>query len=219
MNTVAARRPSREDARMKLYYTATSPFVRKVLLVAHETGLASKIETVFLRPSPLAVNPELSRENPLSKIPALVVRPGEPALYDSPVICEYLDSLHEGKKLIPPSGPARFEVLRTQALADGILDAAILVFYERKERPTELHWAPWIDGQCAKVQQALDALEQSAPFGDPDAPDLGQLAVAATLGWLEFRKPVERVLEGRPRLTEFYARIVTRPSMVATMPH
>jgi glutathione S-transferase len=205
-------------AKMKLYQTPTSPFVRKVLLVAHETGLISQLEPELLRPSPLHVDATLSKGNPLSKIPALL-REGEPALYDSRVICEYLDSLHDGRKVIPASGGARFEVLRQQALADGILDAAILVFYELRERPSALHWPDWIEGQKAKAQQGLSALEQEAPFGDPRAPTLGHLAVASALGWLEFRSVLSPLWDGRPRLRAFFDAFRARPSMVATEPH
>lgn len=171
---------------MKLYHTQTSPFVRKVMLVAHELGLADRIETVFLRPNALSPDAELSRQNPLSKIPCLVVAEGgrELALYDSVVICEYLDAL-AGGRLIPAGGAARWEVLRRQALADGILDAGIQVFYERLHRPAELQWEAWMEGQRKKVHQGLDALEREVgelEEGGGGVPlDLGWLAVAAAI--------------------------------------
>ena len=202
---------------MKLYYTPTSPYVRKVLVTAHELGLAGRIETVLLRPSPMQADPVLSRENPLSKIPALVCDDGRP-LYDSPVICEYLDALAGGGRVLPASGDARWEVLRTQALADGILDAAVLVFYERTQRPPALHWEAWLEGQSQKARQGLDALDaQAESFAE--APDLGQIAAACTLGWLVFRAPLGDVFAGRPRLAAWYARFAERPSMQATVPH
>lgn len=213
---------------MKLYHTQTSPFVRKVMLVAHELGLADRIETVFLRPNALSPDPELSRQNPLSKIPCLVVRDGEDgesggrelALYDSVVICEYLDAV-AGGRLIPAVGAARWEVLRRQALADGVLDAGIQVFYERLHRPAELQWEAWMEGQRHKVHQGLDALEREVreiEEGGGWVPvDLGWLAVAAAIGWLEFREVVE-VRAGRPRLTAWYEGFCERPSMVATWP-
>jgi len=202
---------------MKLYYTPTSPFVRKALVSAHELGLASQIETVLLRPSPTQADPTLSRENPLSKIPALVLDEAT-SLYDSVVICEYLDALAGGGRIIPPASPARWEVLRAQALADGILDASILVFYERLHRPKELHWTPWLDGQTQKSLQGLDALESQAPrFGD--SPDIGQIAAACAVGWLEFRAPFGDIRAGRPRLFAWYDRFAQRPSMTATAPH
>ena len=115
---------------MILYHTPTSPFVRKVLVAAHELGLTDRLETRFLRPVPTKADPALSAANPLSKIPALILEDGS-ALYDSAVICDYLDTLHAGPRLVPASGPLRFRALRQQALCDGILEAAILVFYER----------------------------------------------------------------------------------------
>src|SRR5262245_38024595 len=127
---------------MRLFYTATSPFVRKVLVAAHELGIQSRIETTFLRPSPLKTDPTLSQVNPLSKIPALVLDDGT-TLFDSTVICEYMDTLHERAKLVPAGGPERWRVLRGQALCDGILDAGILFFYEKKWRPAERQWTDW----------------------------------------------------------------------------
>jgi glutathione S-transferase len=97
---------------MKIFYTPTSPFVRKVLVCAHELGLADRVETVLLRPSPTHADPTLSNENPLNKIPALLRDDGR-ALYDSPVICEYLDALAGGGKILPRDGDARWDVLRT----------------------------------------------------------------------------------------------------------
>ncbi len=201
---------------MKLYYTATSPFVRKVLVCAHELGLAARIETVALRPNPLQSDPTLSAENPLNKIPALVTDEG--SLYDSPVICEYLTSLVPTQTLLPASGPARWSTLRVQALCDGILDAGILVFYERQQRPRELWWPAWLDGQAQKALQGLDALEREAgAFGD--APDLGQIAAGAALGWLEFRNVLGDLRSTRPALFRWYDRFGARPSMQATEPH
>jgi glutathione S-transferase len=202
---------------MKLYHTPTSPFVRKVMVVAHEAGLASRITTTFLRPVPIKADVDLSRDNPLSKIPVLVTDDGV-ALYDSAVICEYLDTLHAGKRLIPREGPERWQTLRVQALADGILEAAILVFYERTLRPEEKHWAPWLDGQTGKVTQGLDALDRDASrFGE--AVDLGQICAGVTFGWLAFRGALGDVRKGRPSLSAWYDRFRERDSMKATEPH
>ncbi|MEZ4393697.1 MAG: glutathione S-transferase N-terminal domain-containing protein [Polyangiales bacterium] len=202
---------------MKLYYTPTSPFVRKVLVCARELGLEGRVETVLLRPSPTQADPTLSRENPLSKIPALVRDDGR-ALYDSRVICEYLDALAGGGRLLAADGDARWDALRAQALADGVLDASILVFYERLHRPKELHWEPWLQGQTQKALQGLDALDALAP-GFSDTPDLGQIAAACAVGWHLFRAPLGDVLADRPALARWYARFAERPSMLATAPH
>lgn len=205
---------------MKLFHTPTSPFVRKVMVTAHELG--APLATVFLRPSPMAPDATLSASNPLSKIPALVLDPheGGEVLYDSPVICEYLDATF-GPRLLPAAGPERWRTLKLQALADGVLDAGILVFYERTQRPKELHWEAWLAGQTTKVLQGLDALDAlAADWGDgPDAVDLGRIAAACALGWLAFRDVVGPMREGRERLFAWYDRFAQRPSMVATAPH
>ena len=201
---------------MRLFHTPTSPFVRKVMVVAHEAGLAAQIETVFLRPTPTQADAALSRVNPLSKIPALILDDGE-VIFDSPVICEYLDGLHAGPRLFPGEGMARWRALRTQALCDGILEAAISVFYERSLRPSELHWEPWLSGQVSKAMQGLDALDQAVgEFGD--AVDIGQVSAGVTVGWLAFRGLLGDVLVGRPRLAAWYEVFARRPSMVATAP-
>lgn len=202
---------------MKLYYTPTSPFVRKVLVAAHETGLASRIETVFLRPSPLEANPELSLANPLSKIPALVFDDGS-AIYDSAVICDYLDSLHTGRKLVAVAGSERWRTLRLQALCDGIIEACVQIFYERLNRPKELWWQPGLDGQAQKAHQALDALEAEVDSLGKQV-TLGHVCVGVTVGWLEFRDVLGDIRKGRPRLSAWYDAFAVRPSMQATMPH
>jgi len=201
---------------VKLYYTPTSPFVRKVLVVAHELGLQGQIEKILLRPTPLKADPELSRVNPLNKIPALVLDDGS-ILYDSSVIVEYLATLGwEGTRVLPASGPERLRARRLEALADGVLEAAILVFYEKHNRPEALWFAPWLDGQSEKARQGLDALEAEAgSFGEAD---LGAICAAVTFAWLEFRKPLGDIREGRPNLTAFYERFAARPSMTATVP-
>jgi glutathione S-transferase len=201
---------------MRLFYTASSPFVRKCLIAARELGLENRIETTFLRPAPTRAVPELSAVNPLAKIPALVLDDGM-VLYDSPVICEYLDTLHQGRKLVPPSGPERWWTLRVQALCDGIIEAGIAVRFEFVERPEEFRWDGWVRGQTEKAVQGLDALERECTkFGE--AVDLAQIAAAAAIGWLEFRNPIGEIRAGRPKLTAFFERFSKRPSMLATMP-
>src|SRR3954454_297360 len=120
---------------MQLRYAATSPFVRKVMVIAIETGLVDRIETIAAPGSPLKPNRGGPAAAPLAKIPALLTDEGE-LLYDSPVICEYLDGLHDGARFFP-QGKGRWQALRRQALGDGILDAAITVRYEMILRPAE----------------------------------------------------------------------------------
>ena len=133
---------------MKLRYSPTSPYVRKVLVCAKERGLDGRIEPVPTNPTDPKT--DLAKYNPLVKVPALVLDDGE-VLYDSPVICDYLDSLHDSEPLIPAAGPARWAALRQQALADGILDAAILRMIETTRRPEALRWAGWSERQRLKI--------------------------------------------------------------------
>ncbi len=198
---------------MKLRYSPTSPFVRKVMVFAHETGLADRIE----------IDPVISRgpgtgptdDNPLGKIPALITDGGE-ALYDSRVICEYLDGLHDGLKLFPQAGGERFQALRLQALADGIMDAVVLRIYENL-RPESLRSTDWDTIQKAKLESGLDALEEQVDsFGEPLT--IGLLAVGCVLGYLDFRFDDDSWRTARPALADWYEAVADRPSMIATVP-
>ena len=135
---------------MKLHYNVASPFVRKVMAVAIETGQDGRLEPVTPTMTPIKPDADLVQDNPLGKVPCLVTDDGA-ALYDSRVICEYLDSLHDGPKMFPPAGPARWRALRRQAEGDGIMDAAVLARYETFLRPKERRWPEWIEGQKAEV--------------------------------------------------------------------
>lgn len=145
-------------------------------------------------------------------------------MYDSRVICEYLDGLHTAPKRVPESGPGRFDVLRVQALADGVVDAGILVRYEMVLRPEAHRWNDWLSGQCDKVTQGLAVLERElASFGA--LLDLGQIATLCALGWLEFRKPLLSHPAGPidvrarfPRLFAWYDEQSRRPSFQTTEP-
>lgn len=207
---------------MKLRYSPTSPFVRKVMVVAHETGLEPRIERIPTAVAPTKRNDEVARENPLVKIPALTTDDGL-AIYDSCVICEYLDTLHNGNKLFPASGKARWLALRQQALGDGLLDAAILGRYESL-RPREFQWPEWIDAQLRKVRGALSALEMECEAGDlagvPDggAPTIGQITIGCSLGYLDFRYASEAWRERHKRLSAWYEDFAKRGAMQLTVP-
>jgi glutathione S-transferase len=201
---------------MKLYYSSASPFVRKVTVTAIECGLDKKIEHHPTMVVPIKPNAELARDNPLMKVPTLTTD-GREILYDSRVICEYLDSLHDGRKLLPASGGERWRVLRLQALGDGILDAGILSRYETGIRPAEKQWSDWISGQATKIKQGLDMAESEAELLAGPI-DLGQITIACAVGWLEFRKPIGDIRHGRPKLAKWYDEFVKRPSMQATLP-
>src|SRR6185503_3941397 len=139
---------------MKLYYSSASPFVRKVMVCAYERGLDGRITQVPTKVLPTEPNREYGKANPLMKVPALERDDGT-TLFDSMVICEYLDSLPGGPKLFPAEGERRWSALRVQAMANGILDAAVLTRYETAVRPAQLRWDAWTQGQLLKVDQAL----------------------------------------------------------------
>ena len=197
---------------MKLRYSATSPFVRKVLVLAIELGLDKKIERQPTNPNDAAS--DLAKQNPLVKVPSLQLDDGS-SLYDSPVICEYLDSL-AGNKFHPASGPARWTALRRQALADGVMDAGVLVRGEML-RPAGEKSEGFIARQKVKMANSLDALEAEADkLGD--RLDIGLIAIAAALGYVDFRFAADNWRAKRPKLARWYDRIAQRPSMQATAP-
>ncbi|MCS6779366.1 MAG: glutathione S-transferase [Geminicoccaceae bacterium] len=201
---------------MRLHTSPASPFGRKVMVVLHETGLVAEVERRDASLTPLAPDEAVCAANPLGKIPCLELDDGT-ALYDSRVICEYLDGLHAGARLFPDKGPARFEALRLQALADGILDTAVGLRYETFLRPEAYRWPEWIAAQKQKIARALDRLEREcAGFGERI--DIGTLAIAVALGYLDFRFAADRWRDGRPALAAWQAQIAERPSLRATLP-
>lgn len=198
---------------MKLRYSPTSPYVRKVSVVAIETGLDSRLERV---PTDIrAPSAEFHRDNPLGKVPTLITEGGE-ALYDSPVICEYLDALHDGIPLFPPPGGPRWTALRRQALADGIADAGVLVRMEML-RPDAERSPSWIARQTRTVRRGLDALEEEAA-GFGSGCTIGHIAIGCALGFLDFRLPDLDWRQGRIELAAWADRFFARPSMAATVP-
>ncbi len=200
---------------MKLYGTLISPFVRTVMMTAYELGLADRI--TLLDPgsvSPIEPNAEITRHNPLGKIPCLVTNHGHP-LYDSRVICEYLCH-HAGDKTLLPDEPVRrFRILTLQALALGTAEAAVAWRYEMVSRPAEYRWASWAERQMTRIVAALDDLEAHWK-GDLGSITAGSIACAATLGYLDFRLADIAWRNGRPSLAAFYDRFAARRSMEAT---
>jgi glutathione S-transferase len=209
-------RLNQETNDMKLFYSPLSPFVRKVMIVAIENGLEGRIETVTTGVNPAAPNKDLAQHNPLMKIPALITDDGL-TLVESKVIAQYLDALG-ANKLLPAAGHGRWKALRMEAIADGIADAGILVRYEQAMRPAGLQWQQWIDGQLAKIGNALDLLEAEA--ADLEGPlDLGKAAVASALDWMEFRNVVPGARDSRPKLFAWLDKANRDiPSLAATKP-
>ena len=199
---------------LKLRHNPASPYVRKVMIVAHELGLAGKIALLDTVVSPVTTNATLADENPLMKIPALTTDDGD-VLFDSPVICEYLDSLAGGGKVFPAPGKARWTALRQQALGDGILDALILCRYEIAARPEDKRFAGWTDGQMKKAHQGLAALDREDLSGPHT---IGWVTAACTLGYLDFRFPHDGWRTRHSKLAEWYRGVEALPSMQATKP-
>lgn len=198
---------------MKLFYANTSPYARKVRVVAAEKNLDGRIEAVLC--NPFDESPELKAANPLSKIPSLVMDNGE-ALYDSPAICEYLDSLDPNNRLIPEKGPARWTVLRRHALADGILDAAFAIVMERR-RPEGEQSPSWIERWSAAIGRSVDVLEtEIASF--PTETDLAHVSIGCALAYLDFRLPDQEWRTGHPETVKWFETFAERPSMKDTRP-
>ena len=202
---------------MTLFHNPASPFVRKVLVLLHETGQQERVtlETVLVTP----VNPitALNEGNPLGKIPALRLADGN-VLHDSRVILDYFDHQHVGNPLIPRDGSARWRRLTLASMADGIMDAAVLVRYETAMRPPEKHWAPWLDEQRNKIRRALAELERDAIAELASHFDIAAISVACALGYIDFRHPDMQWRSDNPKLAAWYAEVSQRPSMQQTQP-
>jgi glutathione S-transferase len=200
---------------MKLHWSPRSPFVRKVMIAAHERGLADRIACVRTVAAMTKPHAELMADNPLSKIPTLVLDDGT-VLYDSPVICEYLDCLGDGgPKLFPAEPRARMTALRRQALGDGFLDMMLILRNERERaQPSEVHMASAGQRQAAvlkSLEREADALA-AAPFG------IGHVAIGCALSYLDFRFSDEDWRKDHPRIAHWHSSFAARPSVRATEP-
>ena len=198
---------------MKLYWSSRSPFVRKVMVAAHETGVASRILTERVVVGANNPNADVMAVNPLNKIPTLVLDDGT-ALYDSRVICEYLDTLHAGSKLFPTDPGARLMALRRQALGDGLMDVLLLRLGEQARPPaaqSEKHLSTF----RLKMAAVLDRLEREAT-GLAGALDIGHIAVGCALAHLDFRFDADDWRAGRSDLAQWFGGFASRPSMQAT---
>ena len=191
---------------MKLYFSPTSPFVRKVLVAAHERGIAGDIECV-------TDLDDLHAKNPLAKVPTLVTGDGQ-VLYDSLVIVSWLGARGSGPDLIPHEAPLRDEVLCRHALADGIMEAAVASVMETR-RPAEKQWQGFLDHQQGKIERGIATLAGAAP--EPVV-DIATISAAAALGYVTFRLPAIDWRSGHPDLALWYDSFSQRPSMRATVP-
>jgi glutathione S-transferase len=200
--------------KIELFYAPTSPYVRKVMACAIELGLVDRIVKLPSAAHPLKRDERIAAFNPLAQVPAAKLADGS-LLFDSRVICEYLDDLGGGALF--PRGPERWEVLTEQALGDGLLDAALLARYEHTCRSEEIRSADWIDGQMTKIAAALDQMEKTvAVFGVRVS--IGSLTIACALGYLDFRYASYDWRTSRPALASWFAEISQRPSLRDSCP-
>jgi glutathione S-transferase len=200
---------------MKLRYAPASPFARKVRIVLIETGLDKRVELV--NTDPWSDDNDLPKDNPLGKVPTLIDDDGH-QVYDSRTICEYLDGMHGGARLVPTEGRARLLALTRQALGDGMLDASVWLRVELVRRPEALRWPYIVARHRAAVARSLATLEHEAGTLT-DLASIGDIAVACALGYLDFRFADEPWRGPHPRLAAWFDRQLKRPSMIATMPH
>jgi len=197
---------------LKLYHSPTSPYVRKVMVTLHLTGLLDRVELFAGSGTPLEANPQTILHNPLGKIPCLITDKGE-SLFDSRVICRYLDWLAKGG--LYPEGEACFPVLAAEALADGITDAGLLATYEWRLRPEAIRFQPFVDGQVGKIERGLDVLERTALVLEGTI-NAAKIAAGATLGYMDFRFARLNWRDTRPKLAAWYAAFAATPAMQAT---
>jgi len=200
---------------MKLHWSPRSPFVRKVMIVLDEAGIADRVTLVR---TPVAMdkpNLDLVPDNPLIKLPTLVLEDGT-ALYDSRVICAYLDAL-TGAGLLPADPGARLLAERRQALGDGFLDA-LLLFRQERNKPAARQTPAWLDAFALKTKAVLAALEAEAPALQASGFDLGLIAIGCALSYMDYRFPDIVWRDGHPALAAWHARFAARPSVMRTQP-
>jgi glutathione S-transferase len=197
---------------MKLYITAPSPFARKCRIVAREKGLIDRIEEIVA--DPYANAPELLASNPVVQVPTLIAADGLP-INDSPVICEYLDALGDGPRLLPADGPERLRVRRLETLGNQALEMGVKRLLELR-RPESERSPSWIARWTDNMARALDALEAARP--DAARLDLGVITAGVAVTWIGFRHPDFDLAGGRPGLMALQAALEARPAFIATRP-
>tara|TARA_Y100000815_G_scaffold270823_1_gene296234 strand:- start:685 stop:1293 length:609 start_codon:yes stop_codon:yes gene_type:complete len=199
---------------MKLHFSPTSPYVRKVMVTLHETGLLDQVELLSGSGTPLDSSQAPTATNPLGKVPVLLREDG-PAIHDSRVITRYLDSL-SGDRLYPQA--RIWEVLTLESIADGMLDAALLMAYEWRLRPEDIRFPDWVEGQWSKVERSLHAIEDRRMSHLAGPLTAAQIALACALGYLDLRNADRNWRQHAPQLAQWYARMAERDSMIATAP-
>ena len=204
---------------MKLFYSPSSPFARKVLVTLIETEQINDVELVQVKIGPLDSGEIIPGFNPLGKIPTLILPSGEP-LIDSKFICRYFSEKKRGLKELKlyPSGMALWQSLNFEALADGIMDAAILLVYEERIRAEELRVKAWVDAQKLKITRTLNFLEDQKTFLSKDV-TIGSLTICIALDYLDFRHAEMEWRLNCPFLADWHLEIKNRKSLTSTIPH
>lgn len=198
--------------RMKLHWSPRSPFVRKVMIVAHELGLADRLDCTRTVAATTKPHDVLMQDNPLSKLPTLVLADGT-VIYDSPVISEYFDSLHDGSKLFPATMPQRLTALRWQALGDGMLDF-LLLWRNELTRPAQSE--PHLSSYRIKRGKTLESLEAEAAVLEQAPLSIGHIAVGVALSYIDFRFEGDPWRQQHPKLAAWHKNIAARPSFKLT---
>ncbi|HST91618.1 MAG TPA: glutathione S-transferase N-terminal domain-containing protein [Brevundimonas sp.] len=197
---------------MKLYITPPSPYARKCRIAVREKGLTDRVEEIVA--DPYANAPELLASNPIVQVPTLIADDGLP-VNDSPVICEYLDAIGDGPRLLPPDGPERLRVRRLETQANAVLEMGVKLLLELR-RPEAERSPSWIERWTGNMARALDALEAARP--DPDRLDMGVITAGVAVRWIGFRHPDFDLATGRPGLVALSAALESRPSFADTQP-
>ncbi|OAI88403.1 glutathione S-transferase [Pseudomonas putida] len=202
---------------MTLFHSPLSPFVRKVMVVLHETGQVDRVTVQSVNITPVSPDADLNQGNPSGKIPALRLEDGS-VLHDSRVIIDFLDQQHVGNPLIPREGSARWRRLTLASQADALMDAAVLTRYETFLRPEEKRWDQWVEAQTDKIRRGLADLEENHYAEIASAFDVASIGVACALGYIDLRMPDFGWREQQPKLAAWYAEVSQRASMKATAP-
>ena len=201
---------------MLLLWSPRSPFVRNVMIAAHECGLAGRIRTVRTVVAATTPNIELMKQNPQSRLPTLVLADGT-VIYDSPVICEYFDTLNNGEKLFPANFAERLIALRRQSLGDGMLDT-MLMWRGEATRPPEQQSLKHMQAWRLKTNVSVDALEEEADSLTASRFSIGHIALGVALGYIDFRFPELKWRDKHPKIAAWHAAFEARPSVKANTP-
>ena len=199
---------------MKLVYSPPSPFVRKVTTLIHHVGLNDRIELINVKTTALSVAEEARAANPLGKIPVMILEDGK-SMFDSRVITRYLDEL-AGSNLYPKNNI--YDILTLEALADGIMESAVSITYESKLRPKNEQSASWMDAQWSKVHHAVKALNDRKFQAMDGELNMAQIAVACSLGYLDFRHDGRQWRHGNSNLASWYEGMMKLPALIKTIP-